>query len=114
MKTVAEKNGSIDVLCANAGIFPPAKLEEMTSEQWDEVVDTNLKGTFHSVKAAIPYLKTSDQGRIADLIILARSPAFPASPLRCHEAGSSASCVPPPSSWRAMASPSTLYCLATS
>jgi 3-oxoacyl-[acyl-carrier protein] reductase len=64
MKTVAVKNGGLDVLCANAGIFPPAKLEEMTSEQWDEVVDTNLKGTFHSVKAAIPYLKTSDQGRI--------------------------------------------------
>ena len=64
MKTVAEKNGGLDVLCANAGIFPPAKLEEMTSEQWDEVVDTNLKGTFHSVKAAIPYLKKSDQGRI--------------------------------------------------
>jgi len=64
MKSVAEKNGGLDVLCANAGIFPPAKLEEMTSEQWDEVVDTNLKGTFHSVKAAIPYLKTSDQGRI--------------------------------------------------
>ena len=52
------------MLCANAGIFPPAKLEEMTSEQWDEVVDTNLKGTFHSVKAAMPYLKKSDQGRI--------------------------------------------------
>ena len=64
MKTVAERNGGLDVLCANAGIFPPAKLEEMTSEQWDEVNDTNLKGTFHSVKAAIPYLKNSDQGRI--------------------------------------------------
>ena len=64
MKSVAEKNGGLDVLCTNAGIFPPAKLEEMTSEQWDEVVDTNLKGTFHSVKAAIPYLKKSDQGRI--------------------------------------------------
>jgi len=64
MKAVADRNGGLDVLCANAGIFPPAKLEEMTSEQWDEVVDTNLKGPFHSVKAAIPYLKTSDQGRI--------------------------------------------------
>ena len=52
------------MLCANAGIFPPAKLEDMTTEQWDEVVDTNLKGTFHSVKAAMPYLKKSDQGRI--------------------------------------------------
>ena len=64
MKAVADKNGGIDVLCANAGIFPPARLEEMTSEQWDEVIDTNLKGTFHAIKAAIPYLKKSDQGRI--------------------------------------------------
>ena len=64
MKAAAAKNGGIDVLCANAGIFPPAKLEDMTSEEWDLVVDTNLKGTFHSVKAAVPYLKKSDQGRI--------------------------------------------------
>ncbi|ESY78172.1 3-ketoacyl-ACP reductase [Mesorhizobium sp. LNHC221B00] len=62
--TVAARNGGIDVLCANAGIFPQARLEEMTSEQWDEVVDTNLKGTFHAVKAAIGYLKKSDQGRV--------------------------------------------------
>ena len=64
MKIAAEKHGGLDVLCANAGIFPPAKLEEMTGEQWDEVVDTNLKGTFLSVRAALPYLKKSDQGRI--------------------------------------------------
>ena len=64
MREVNARNGGLDVVCANAGIFPPAKLEDMTSEQWDEVNDTNLKGTFHSVKAAIPYLKNSDQGRI--------------------------------------------------
>ena len=61
---VVKRLGNIDVLCANAGIFPPARLEEMTEAQWDEVIDTNLKGTFLSVQAAIPYLKTSDQGRI--------------------------------------------------
>jgi 3-oxoacyl-[acyl-carrier protein] reductase len=61
---VARRNGGLDVLCANAGIFPPARLEDMTEAQWDEVVDTNLKGTFFSVQAAVPYLKTSDQGRI--------------------------------------------------
>ena len=64
MKAVSQRNGGLDVLCANAGIFPSARLEEMTSEQWDETVDTNLKGTFHAIKAAIPYLKKSDQGRI--------------------------------------------------
>lgn len=64
MKDVAARHDGLDVLCANAGIFPPAKLEEMSSEEWDLVVDTNLKGTFHSVKAAVPYLKKSNQGRI--------------------------------------------------
>ena len=33
------------MLCANAGIFPQAKLEEMTGDDWDLVLDTNLKGT---------------------------------------------------------------------
>ncbi|MGH6853789.1 MAG: 3-oxoacyl-ACP reductase FabG [Aestuariivirga sp.] len=64
MKAVATRHGGLDVLCANAGIFPSARLEEMTSEQWDETVDTNLKGTFHAIRAAIPYLKKSNQGRI--------------------------------------------------
>lgn len=61
---VAGAFGGIDVLCANAGVFPPAKLEEMSGDDWDFVVDTNLKGTFLSVKAALPHLKASDQGRI--------------------------------------------------
>ena len=61
---VAQHFGNIDVLCANAGIFPQARLEDMTEAEWDEVTGTNLKGTFLAVQAAIPYLKVSDQGRI--------------------------------------------------
>jgi 3-oxoacyl-[acyl-carrier protein] reductase len=64
MAKIAAAFGSLDVLCANAGIFPPAKLEEMTGADWDHVVDTNLKGTFLSLKAALPHLKKSDQGRV--------------------------------------------------
>jgi 3-oxoacyl-[acyl-carrier protein] reductase len=60
----AKALGGVDVLCANAGIFPPAKLEEMSGADWDLVVDTNLKGTFLSVKAFLPALKRSEQGRI--------------------------------------------------
>ena len=61
---IARRSGGIDVLCANAGVFPQARLEEMTEAQWDVVNTTNLKGTFLSVQAALPYLKKSDQGRI--------------------------------------------------
>jgi len=63
-RTAATRHGGLDVLCANAGIFPQAKLEDMKPELWDEVMSTNLKGTFLSVQACVPYLKKSDQGRI--------------------------------------------------
>jgi 3-oxoacyl-[acyl-carrier protein] reductase len=63
-KTAAERNGGIDVLCANAGIFPQARIEDMSAEQWDEVLSTNLKGTFLAVKACVPYLKKTGAGRI--------------------------------------------------
>ena len=59
-----DRYGGIDVLCANAGIFPQAKIEDLNPETWDEVVDTNLKGTFISVKACLPHLKNSKQGRV--------------------------------------------------
>ena len=64
MASVIKQNGALDVLCANAGIFPAARLEEMSEAQWDEVMDTNLKGTFLTLKAAVPHLKKSDQGRV--------------------------------------------------
>jgi 3-oxoacyl-[acyl-carrier protein] reductase len=63
-KAAVDRHGGLDVLCANAGIFPQAKIEEMSPESWDEVMDTNLKGTFLAIKACIPALKNSSQGRI--------------------------------------------------
>lgn len=60
----AERHGGIDTLCANAGIFPQTKLEDMDPEEWDMVLATNLKSAFLSVKACLPYLKKSDYGRV--------------------------------------------------
>lgn len=62
--TVAGQSGGIDILCANAGIFPVAKLEELTDTAWDDVFATNLKGMLFSIQACLPYLKKSEAGRI--------------------------------------------------
>jgi 3-oxoacyl-[acyl-carrier protein] reductase len=62
--TVAAEFGGLDILCANAGIFPQAKLEELTESTWDEVFATNLKGMLFSIQACLPYLKRSVAGRI--------------------------------------------------
>lgn len=55
---VAERWGRIDIVFANAGVNGVwAPLEEITSEEWDRTLDINLKGTFLTVKHALPYLK---------------------------------------------------------
>jgi 3-oxoacyl-[acyl-carrier protein] reductase len=63
-QAAVDRHGGLDVLCSNAGIFPQAKIEEMSPEGWDEVMNTNLKGTFLAIKACVPYLKKSTQGRV--------------------------------------------------
>lgn len=59
-----ERYGAIDVLCANAGIFPRARIDEMTASDFDAMTDVNLKGTFLSVQACLPAMKAQRQGRI--------------------------------------------------
>ena len=59
-----ERFGGIDVLCANAGVFPDAKLEDMTEADIDAIFATNVKGTMLSVKACLPALERSGHGRV--------------------------------------------------
>lgn len=63
-EAAVDRNGGLDILCANAGIYPQTKIEDMDPDEWDLVMGTNLKGTFLSVKACLPHLKKSDQGRV--------------------------------------------------
>jgi 3-oxoacyl-[acyl-carrier protein] reductase len=59
-----ERFGGLDVLCANAGIFPAARLEDMSEEDIDAIFATNVKGTMLAVKAAVPELARSGHGRV--------------------------------------------------
>jgi len=63
-QAAADRYGGIDVLCANAGIFPSAKLGEMTAADFDHVMRTNLTSTFLSVSAVLPSMKDKRSGRI--------------------------------------------------
>ncbi len=56
--------GKVDILCHNAGIYPHARLENMTLQEWQKVIDTNLTGTFLAVKSCIPTMKNQGSGKI--------------------------------------------------
>ena len=60
----AERLGGVDVVCANAGIFPDARLADLAEEDIDRVLGTNLKGTILTVQACLPLLKASGRGRV--------------------------------------------------
>jgi 3-oxoacyl-[acyl-carrier protein] reductase len=63
-QTATELFGGIDVLCANAGVFPDKPFEEMTEEDVDHVLGCNVKGTMFSVQACLPALAASGHGRV--------------------------------------------------
>lgn len=56
--------GRLDILFNNAGIYIHGLAEDMTEEEWDEVIGVNLKGTFLVSKFAIPYMKKQHSGAI--------------------------------------------------
>ncbi len=74
-KTI-EHFGSLDVMIANAGVGNFAPIDEMSSKQWNDVIDINLTGVFNSTKAAIPALKKSE-GYLITIASLAGANFFP-------------------------------------
>lgn len=56
--------GRVDLLVANAGIWEGSRVENMSEEMWDRVLDTNLKGTWAPCRAVVPVMKRQRQGAI--------------------------------------------------
>lgn len=64
----AEAFGSLDILVNNAGIIDPiARLADSDPVIWGEAVDTNLKGVYHGMRAAIPLMQEQGSGTIVNL-----------------------------------------------
>lgn len=64
VQTAVERNGSLDIVCPNAGIFPSGRLQELTPEDIDQVIGVNFKGTVYIVQAALDPLIASGHGRV--------------------------------------------------
>jgi NAD(P)-dependent dehydrogenase (short-subunit alcohol dehydrogenase family) len=61
---IAEAFGRIDVLIGNAGVVHGTRIEDITRAEYDEVVDTSLRGNFQMCQAAIPHLRAQSAGAI--------------------------------------------------
>ena len=61
-----EAFGSLHILINNAGILYPTSVAEMPEDEWDRVIEVNLKGTFLCAQAALPAMKQAGWGRIVN------------------------------------------------
>lgn len=62
-----EKYGAIDILINCAGILTGTKIENITEQEWDDVININLKGAFFMIQKVIPHMKESGKGRIINI-----------------------------------------------
>ena len=67
IETVIKEQGRIDILVNNAGITKDGLLMKMSEEDFDKVLDTNLKGTFHTIRAALRQMIRQRSGRIINM-----------------------------------------------
>ncbi len=67
VQTTLDRFGRIDILVNNAGVISVAPVVAMSEEDWDRVLDVNLKGTFLCSKAVAPHMMERRAGRIVNL-----------------------------------------------
>ncbi|MCX8116395.1 MAG: 3-oxoacyl-[acyl-carrier-protein] reductase [Desulfobacterota bacterium] len=67
VETIVGRFGRIDILVNNAGITRDRLILRMTEEDWDSVLDVNLKGTFHCTKAALRHMAKQKSGKIVNI-----------------------------------------------
>ena len=63
----ARELGGVDILVNNAGVQHVAPVEEFPVDQWDAVIAINLSAAFHAIRAALPYMKERNWGRIVNI-----------------------------------------------
>jgi NADP-dependent 3-hydroxy acid dehydrogenase YdfG len=65
--TAAKRHGRIDVLVNNAGIMPLSMLEELRVNEWDRMIDVNLRGVLHGIAAVLPVMREQKAGHIVNI-----------------------------------------------
>jgi len=75
--------GRIDVMINNAGLMPQSLLERLKIDEWDRMVDVNIKGVLNSTAAALPYLKQRGKGHVINTSSIAGRKVFPGLGVYC-------------------------------
>ncbi|TBB14996.1 SDR family oxidoreductase (plasmid) [Rhizobium ruizarguesonis] len=65
--TAVREFSRLDVMLNNAGLMPLAPLERLRIDEWDRMIDVNIKGVLYGIAAALPHMKTQKSGHIINV-----------------------------------------------
>jgi NADP-dependent 3-hydroxy acid dehydrogenase YdfG len=71
VKLACERYGKIDVLVNNAGVMPISPLDDLRVEDWEEMIDINIKGLLYGVAAALPVFRKQGSGHFVNIASIA-------------------------------------------
>ena len=78
-----KKWGTVDILVNNAGLMPLSFVKNLKVDEWEQMVDVNIKGVLFCTAAVIPYLKEKKSGHIVNISSVAGRIVFPAGSVYC-------------------------------
>ncbi|MBL1273364.1 MAG: SDR family oxidoreductase [Oceanospirillales bacterium] len=78
-----EKFGRIDVLINNAGLMPLAPLDALKVDEWEQMIDVNIKGVLYGIAAVLPIMREQHSGHVINLSSVAGHKVFPGGAVYC-------------------------------
>ncbi|EYF07841.1 SDR family oxidoreductase [Chondromyces apiculatus] len=83
VKLACDRYGRLDVLVSNAGIMPVSRLDELRVEDWEAMVDINLKGVLYGIAAALPVFRAQGSGHFVNVASTAAHRIVPTMAVYC-------------------------------
>lgn len=83
VEAVVKKWGSVDILVNNAGLMPLSFFKSMKVDEWDRMIDVNIKGVLYCTAAAVPHMMAKKSGHIVNISSIAGRVVFPAGSVYC-------------------------------
>uniref|UniRef100_A0A832M3K8 SDR family oxidoreductase n=1 Tax=Oscillatoriales cyanobacterium SpSt-402 TaxID=2282168 RepID=A0A832M3K8_9CYAN len=83
VQSAQHKFGQVDVLINNAGIMPLSALDQLKVDEWDRMIDINIKGVLYGIAAALPMMKAQKSGQIINLSSIGGHAVSPTAAVYC-------------------------------